>query len=137
MTDITPFLKELLSSPGLSGYEDPAAEIISAKWKPLVHEISRGKTGSLYGLQRGTNPSRNLSVMVASHMDAIGLMVTGISDGFLRLTAVGGVDPRVLPGTLVSLYATGLGESQAIPGVVVLPPLRLLPPTIGSNPVPL
>jgi putative aminopeptidase FrvX len=137
MADITPFLKELLSAPGLSGYEDPVAEIISTKWKPLVHETRRGKTGSLYGLRRGTSQSRNLSVMVAAHMDAIGLMVTGVKDGFLRLTAVGGVDPRVLPGTLVTLYATGPGEPQPIPGVVVQPHLHLLPPSLGTNPVPL
>ena len=137
MTDITPFLKELLTAPGLSGYEDLAAEIISAKWKPLVHAISRGRLGSLHGLRRGTGRSPRPSVMVATHMDAIGLMVTGIVDGFLRFTEVGGVDPRVLPGTLVTVYATGAGGHRPIPGVVVQPPVQLLPPEIGPNPVPL
>jgi len=137
MTDITPFLKDLISAPGLSGYEDPAAEIIAAKWTPLVHQISRGRTGSLHGSLRGTGTSPRPSVMIAAHMDAIGLMVTGIQDGFLRLTNVGGVDPRVLPGTLVTVYGTGSGGSQPIPGVVVQPPVRLLPPEIGLNPVPL
>jgi endoglucanase len=137
MTDITPSLKELLTAPGLSGYEDPATEIISAKWTPLVHEISRGRLGSLHGLRRGTGTSPRPSVMVAAHMDAIGLMVTGIADGFLRLTQVGGVDPRVLPGTLVTVYATGAGGRQPIPGVVVQPHSRLLPPEIGLDPIPL
>jgi endoglucanase len=137
MNPITPFLKELLSAPGLSGYEDPAAEIISAKWKPLVHEISRGKLGSLHGLRRGTGPGPHPTLMVAAHMDAIGLMVTGVADGFMRLTQVGGVDPRVLPGTLITLHTTGSGQRQSIPGVVVLPQGRLLPPEMGLNPVPL
>jgi putative aminopeptidase FrvX len=137
MTDITLFLNELLKAPGLSGYEDPAAEIISSKWTPLVQEISRGKAGSLHGLQRGTNQDRHPSVMVAAHMDIIGLMVTGMTNGFLRLTAVGGVDPRVLPGTLITLYATGSGKPLPIPGVVVQPPANLLNVEIGSNPVPL
>jgi len=137
MTDITPFLKELLTAPGLSGYEDPAAEIISAKWKPLVHEISRGRLGSLHGLQPGVGKSPRPSVLVAAHMDAIGLMITGCTDGFLRLTQVGGVDPRVLPGTLVTVYATGAGGRQPIPGVVVQPQSHLLPPDIGTGPVPL
>ncbi len=137
MNPIIPFLKELLGAPGLSGYEDPAAEIISAKWKPLVHELSRGKLGSLHGLRRGTGPGPHPTVMVATHMDAIGLMVTGVADGFLRLTQVGGVDPRVLPGALVTLHATGSGHSQPVPGVVVLPQGRLLPPEMGLNPVPL
>jgi putative aminopeptidase FrvX len=137
MNPITPFLKELLTAPGLSGYEDPAAEIISAKWKPLVDEISRGKLGSLHGLRRGTGPGPHPALMVATHMDAIGLMVTGIKDGFLRLTQVGGIDPRILPGALVTLHATGSGGQQSIPAVVVLPQVRLLPPEIGLNPVPL
>ena len=137
MTEITPFLTDLLTVPGLSGYEDPAAEIISVKWTPLVHQISRGRLGSLHGLRRGTGTSPRPSVMVAAHMDAIGLMVTGIVDGFLRFTRIGGVDPRVLPGTLVTVYATGAGGHQPIPGVVVQPSVRLLPPDIGLNPVPL
>ena len=137
MTDITPFLIDLLTAPGLSGFEDPAAEIISTKWKPLVHEISRGRLGSLHGLRRGAGKSPRPSVMVAAHMDAIGLMVTGIEDGFLHITQVGGVDPRVLPSTQVTLYATGAGGHLPIPGVIVQPPACLLPPEIGLNPVPL
>jgi putative aminopeptidase FrvX len=137
MNPITLFLKELLAAPGLSGYEDPAAEIICAKWKPLVHVISRGKLGSLHGLRRGTGPGPRPAVMVATHMDAIGFMVTGIADGFLRLSQVGGIDSRVLPGALVTLHATGSGQRQSIPGVIVLPHDHLLPPEMGSNPVPL
>jgi len=136
MTDILPFLKDLLSIPGLSGYEDPAAELISARWAPLVNEVSLGKLGSLHGLRRGTGPSPRHTLMIATHMDAIGLMVTGIVDGFLRLTQVGGVDPRVLPGTLVTVYATRDG-AHSLPGVVAQPPARLLPPAIGLETVPL
>ncbi len=111
MTEILPFLKELISAPGLSGYEDPAANIIADKWRPLVHEISRGTLGSLQGLRRGTGTEPRPSVMIATHMDAIGLMVTGITDGFLHITRVGGVDVRVLPGTPVNVFATGAGAS--------------------------
>jgi putative aminopeptidase FrvX len=137
MTELTPFLKDLLTAPGLSGYEDPAADIISARWTPLVHEVSRGRLGSLHALRRGTGKSPRPSVMVAAHMDAIGLMVTGFADGFLRLTQVGGVDPRVLPGALVTVFATRSGKTQPLPGIVVLPHSRLLPPEVAENPVPL
>jgi putative aminopeptidase FrvX len=137
MTNISPFLKELLTIPGLSGYEDPAADIISAKWKPLVDELSRGKLGSLHGFMHGNGPSPRSSVLVATHMDAIGLMVTGSVNGLLRLTEIGGIDPRVLPGTLVTIHATGANEHRSIPGVVVQPPDQLLPPSLSHNPVPL
>ena len=131
MTEILPFLKDLISAPGLSGYEDPAARIIEEKWRPFVHEISRGKLGSLHGLRHGTGKEPRPSVMVATHMDAIGLMVTGITDGFLHITEVGGVDDRVLPGQPVTVWGR-----QALPGVVVQPPAHLLPEKIGKNPVP-
>jgi tetrahedral aminopeptidase len=133
MPDILPFLKELISAPGLSGYEDPAASVIASKWQPLVHEISRGKLGSLHGLRRGSGSAPRPSVMLATHMDAIGLLVTGISPGgFLRVTSVGGVDARVLPGQVVTVHGR-----QALPAVVAQPSARLLPPEMGENPVPL
>ncbi|MGD0876552.1 MAG: M42 family peptidase [Anaerolineales bacterium] len=135
MTDPIPFLKDLLSAPGLSGYEDPVAKIIEEKWRPLVHEISRGKLGSLHGLRHGTGEPPRPSVMVASHMDAIGLMVTGITEGFLRISEVGGVDARILPGTPVNVFSTGPGATKVLPGLVALPSAPLLPEQERDGPV--
>ncbi len=142
MSDILPFLKELISAPGLSGYEDPAAAIIEKKWRPLVDEISRGKLGSLHGLRRATlrtTGEKSPSIMIATHMDAIGLMVTAVVDGFLRITSVGGVDGRILPGQSVTVHATGPAAAggQTLAGVVASPPLRLLPPDLNDGPLPL
>ncbi len=137
MTELLPFLKDLISAPGLSGYEGPVARIIEDKWRPFVHEISRGKLGSLHGLRRAS-PSLSVgfgptpSIMIATHMDAIGLMVTGIRDGFLRVTQVGDMDARTLPGTLVTIQGR-----ETIPGVVVQPPACILPSEIGEDVVPL
>ena len=137
MPALLPFLKELLSAPGLSGYEDPAAALIERQWKPLVQELQRSRLGSLHGLRLGSGKEPRPSVMVCTHMDAIGLMVTGVLDGFLHVTAVGGVDGRVLPGQLVTVHATGAAEARDLPAVVAQPSARLLPPETGENPVPL
>jgi endoglucanase len=137
MPDLLPFLNDLLSAPGLSGHEEPVARIIEERWKPLVHEISRSNIGSLHGLRRGTGPAPRPSVMISTHMDAIGLMVTGIVDGFLRVTSVGGVDARVLPGQPVTVHATGGGQTALLPAVVAQPSARLLPPEQADGPVPL
>jgi endoglucanase len=59
-------------------------------------------------------------------MDAIGLMVTGVKDGLLRFTQIGGVDPRILPGQMVTVHGR-----RDLPAMVVQPPERLLPP--GSS----
>ena len=135
MTDPIPFLKDLLSAPGLSGYEDPVAKIIADKWRPLLHEISRGKLGSLHGLRHGTGQAPRPSVMVATHMDAIGLMVTGITEGFLRISEVGGVDARILPGTPVNVFSTGTGATKVLPGLVAQPSAPLLPEQERDGPV--
>lgn len=130
MTELLPFIKSLLSAPGLSGHETPVQELIAAEWRPLADEISLSRIGSLHALRRGTGPEPRPRIMLSAHMDAIGMMVTSIVDGLLHFTRIGGVDPRILPGQLVTVYGR-----RALPGVVVQPPARLLPEDIGSNPV--
>jgi putative aminopeptidase FrvX len=135
MTDILPFLKSLISISGLSAYETQVANLIEAKWKPLVDETSRSRLGSLHGLKRGAGKSPRSSVLIAAHMDAIGLMVTQITDGFLHITEIGGIDPRVLPGTPVVVHANGGSKPEDLPGVIVMPPSDLLPEGEGNKTV--
>jgi endoglucanase len=69
--------------------------------------------------------------MIAAHMDAVGLMVARIVDGFLYLVNIGGVDARILPGTPVLVHASEGGEK--LYGVVALPPAGLLPEGKGDG----
>ncbi len=113
-------LKSLISVPGLSGHEKPVRKLLEDAWQPLVDELSVSRLGSLHGLKRGRVGDRSL--LLAAHMDAIGLMVTGVQGEFLRLAEIGGVDARVLPGQLVTVHGR-----EDLPGVVVQPPGYLLP----------
>jgi putative aminopeptidase FrvX len=113
-------LKSLISAPGLSGHEKPVRKLLEDAWQLLVDELSVSRLGSLHGLKRGRVGDRSL--LLAAHMDAIGLMVTGVQGEFLRLAEIGGVDARVLPGQLVTVHGR-----QDLPGVVVQPPGHLLP----------
>lgn len=133
MTDIFPFLKSLISVSGLSAYEAPVARLIEEKWKSLVDEISLSRLGSLHGLKRGKGKSPRPSILFAAHMDAIGLMVTRVSDGFIHVTEIGIIDPRVLPGTPVIVHATGGRELEDLPGVIVMPPANSLPENAGKS----
>jgi endoglucanase len=132
MPNILPFLKTLLSVPGLSGYETPVARLIETEWGPLVDELSLSRLGSVHGFKKGSGPGPRPSIMLAAHMDAIGLMVTQIEDGFLRITPIGGIDPRILPGQPVVVHATGDGQEE-LPGVIAMPHTRLLPPGEGNG----
>jgi tetrahedral aminopeptidase len=128
MTNILPFFKSLLSIPGLSGYEAPVARLIEAEWHPLVDELSLSRLGSVHGFKRGAGENPRPSIMLATHMDAIGMMVTQIEDGFLRITSIGQLDPRILPGQSVIVHS-----KEDLPGVIVMPSSRLLPPGEGNG----
>jgi tetrahedral aminopeptidase len=135
MTAILPFLKSLIAVSGLSGYETPVANLIKEKWSPLLDEISTSRVGSLHGLKRGTGKSPRPSMMIATHMDAIGMRVLKIVDGFLHITNVGGIDVRVLPGAEVIVHASGSNEE--LPAVIAMRPARLLPESVGDKVLPM
>jgi endoglucanase len=132
MTELLPLLKSLITTPGLSGYEAPIREVIEAAWQPITDELSVSPLGSLHGLKNGIASEPRPTILIAAHMDAIGLMVTSIVDGFLKVTEVGGLDARVLPGQLVTVHGR-----QDLPGVIVQPPAHLLPASAREGPVPL
>jgi endoglucanase len=132
MNELLPFLKSLISAPGLSGHETPVRNLIEAAWEPLTDELSASPLGSLHGLKRGRGAEPRPGILLAAHMDAIGLMVSGVVQGFLRFTEVGGLDVRVLPGQLVTVHGR-----EDLPGVIVQPPARLLPADAQNGPVPL
>jgi putative aminopeptidase FrvX len=133
MTEILPFLKSLVSVSGLSAYEGPVARLIEEKWGPLVDEVHVSRLGSLHGLKRGSGKTPRPSILIATHMDAIGLVVQKIVDGFLYFAGIGGVDVRVLPGTPVLVHATGRGKLEELPGVICMPPAKLLSESTAKN----
>ena len=132
MPELLPLLKGLISLPGLSGYESPVCDLLQGAWGPLTDEIQLSRLGSLHALRRGRAAPPRPSLLLAAHMDAIGLMVSGLVEGFLRLARVGGLDARILPGQLVTVHGR-----EALPGVVVPFPPHLLPPDAEDSLPPL
>ncbi len=122
MADIFPFLKSLLALPGLSGHEGAAARFIADQWQTLADEVHMSRLGSVHALKRGIADEPRPSVLLAAHMDTIGLMVSGFQNGFLRLTPIGGVDARILPGQAVIVHATGNHRQEDLPGVLAVLP---------------
>ncbi len=120
----------MVTTSGLSGFEAPIREQISAAWRPLVNEMSVSNLGSLHGLCYGQADQPRPRLLLSAHMDAIGLMVSGITTGFLNFTQIGGVDTRILPGQPVTVHGR-----RDLPAVIAQPPARLLPPESGDNPV--
>lgn len=123
-------LKYLSESHGVSGYEQETAAIIREYFKPLVDEIRTDKLGNLISYKKGTG---KIKVMLAAHMDEIGLMVTKIEKGgFLRFTSVGGVDPRNLIGQEVIVSGR-----EKLTGIVGAKPPHLQAPDEQKKSVPM
>lgn len=121
--DVAILLQRLSEASGVSGYEDQVRDLIAEAMRPYVDELRVGVMGSLVGLKRGTGEEPRRKVMLAGHMDEIGLIVTQIEKGFLRFTEVGGYDDRVLPGQEVLVHA-----SRPLPGIVAARPPHVLSP---------
>ena len=128
--DILPLLKELIQLPGLSGFEGSVRDRIREAWEPLVDKLEFSRLGSLHALKLGSGHDPRPCVLLAAHMDAIGLMVNQVVDGFLRLTAIGGIDARILPGQAVIVHGR-----EDTPGLILQPPAACLPEGKGKEPV--
>jgi len=119
-------LKALSEAVGVSGDEGDVRAVVLDAVREHVDEVRVDTMGNVLAFKRGTGrrntSGRNrLRVMVSAHIDEIGLMVVGHdSDGFLQVRAVGGIDPRLLPGTLFQV------GPQRIPGVCGVKPIHLV-----------
>jgi len=129
--EVIPLLKQLSEANGIAGYEEPVRELLRQTWQPLVDEMREGKLGSLIALKRGAGPEPRPKLMLAAHMDEIGLVVTGIEKGFLRITRVGGTDRRVLLGLEVVVHGR-----RDLPGIVATRPPHVLPKEERKKTVP-
>jgi len=98
-------LKQLVEIHGPSGFEDQVRDLINVEIEPYTDEISVDSLGNLIAVKRGRDDG--LKIMIAAHMDEIGLMVSHISkEGFLRFTNLGGIFPPTLSGNRVQ-FANG------------------------------
>ena len=104
------FLKELTELSGVSGCEYEVRNYIKSKLSEMGCEYYVDKLGNIIAHNKGR---KNKTIMVAAHMDEVGLIVNHIdSDGFIKFSAVGGIDQRVLNSKVVLV-----GEKK-IPGVI-------------------
>lgn len=133
------FLKELVETPSVTGTEVKVASLVRERLGEVADEIDTDVMGSvharLYGLDaieernqadqdQQDHALRAPSVMLAAHMDEIGLMVNYISDeGFLSFRPVGGVDCGLLPGLRMDVHT----ETETLRGVVGRQPIHLVP----------
>lgn len=86
-------IRNLVEGFGPSGFEDNIRKIIRKEIRGCADKVDVDAMGNLVALRRGTQKNRK-TVMVAAHMDEIGVMVSYVEkEGFVRVAALGGVSP--------------------------------------------
>jgi putative aminopeptidase FrvX len=115
-------LKELSPETGPSGREAEVRQRIADYWSSLSDELSIDALGNLIALKKGNGANRR-SVMLATHMDEIAFIVTGIEGEFLRITNLGGTDRRAILGSEVCVHGR-----HKLPGVIGSRPPHILAP---------
>jgi tetrahedral aminopeptidase len=93
-------LQQLTETFGPSGYEDNVRKLVQAEVKPLADEIKVDALGSLIVRKRPSRQTKDTKkIIIAAHMDEIGLMVSHIDEnGFVRFSSIGGVFGKYILG---------------------------------------
>jgi endoglucanase len=106
------FLERLLDAHGPSGFEVRAARVWRSEAERIADQVNVDVSGNSFAT---LNPDGRPRVMLAGHVDEIGLQVTHVdTEGFLFVDEIGGWDPQVLVGQRVRILARG-GD---VPGVI-------------------
>jgi endoglucanase len=116
------FLKNILTNPSPSGFEQPVQKIWREYTGAFCDEVRTDLHGNAIGVVNG---SGNPRVMFAGHCDEIGFLIRYIDDkGFLSFGPIGGFDETIIPGRRVTIH-TAKGP---VPGVIGKAPIHLMKP---------
>lgn len=117
------FLKKLVETPSPSGYEMPAARVFKNYVSPFCRKVETDVMGNTYGILGKKNARPR--VMLAGHMDELGLMITYIDEkGFLYYKTVGGIDPHTVPGSRVRIHT----DNGPVFGILGRPAIHTIEP---------
>lgn len=119
-------IKTLTEMQGTSGAEKDVAAYMRAEMKPFVDEVVIDGLGGVFGVKKSDSPFK---VMLASHMDEVGFMLTEIKDnGLFKVTPLGGWNPYVVSAQRFTLK-TRKGDYPCVSSSV---PPHLLRGTSGT-----
>lgn len=125
-------MKELSLTPGISGFEEKIADIIERELKDSVDSIEKDNMGNIIATKKGEN-KKAPTIMLASHMDEIGLMVRYIDDkGYIKFSKIGGINDQMLMNQTVVIHA----ENGDHVGVIGSKPPHVTKPAERNKVVP-
>lgn len=116
-------IKKLVEAYGPSGYEGQVREIIRAEIEGSADEVRVDALGNLIA-RKGSRSPEGKTIMLAAHMDELGVMVTHVDDkGFIRFATIGGISPltciggrvRFVNGVQGVIYAERQNDREKVP----------------------
>jgi endoglucanase len=117
--DSIDFLHRLLDSPGPSGFEAAPAKV----WRERAGSFAQVRGDVAGNSIAEVNSTGAPTIMLAGHIDEIGVIVTYIDDdGFAYISAIGGWDPQVLVAQRIRF----IGRDGDVFGVVGRKPIHLI-----------
>lgn len=115
------FLKSLLDTPGPSSYEGAAARV----WRTEASAFAAVRADVVGNSFATVEGSGGPTILLAGHIDEIGIIVTWIDDnGFIYFEPIGGWDPQVLVAQRIRF----LGRDGDVIGVIGKKPIHLIKP---------
>jgi putative aminopeptidase FrvX len=94
-------LQRVVNAPGISGHEDAAQGVVADVLRGCCEEVKTDRLGNVIGRKKGKGPK----VVLAAHVDEIGMMVKHVGDdGFIRFQRVGGLFYQCLTSQLVVIH---------------------------------
>jgi tetrahedral aminopeptidase len=122
--DLT-LLDRLTQTFGPSGYEDEIRTVIGEAIAPLADDMRVDALGSLVAIRHASGENAETKrILLAAHMDEIGLMVTHVEEkGFVRFTSIGGIRPinaiggraRFANGVMAPIYVERRDDASKVP----------------------
>lgn len=119
--DYISVLKDISTYPGISGREEKFSKYIKRIFDKYCDETITDNFYNVVGIKKGCSQN-NKKIMIAAHLDEIGMLVTGIEKkGFLKFSNIGGIDSKILLAQEVIVH----GKKDII-GVIGAKPPHLL-----------
>lgn len=118
MTDLFEILKDLMSAPSVSGFEEQRRKRIAEIFKKYCDAVEIDVIGNVIG----TLGSGDRDVMIAGHYDQLGFMIQYVDEkGYAGFSNIGGWDKRIAYGTRVKIWVGDNPEDYVVGTVSVVP----------------
>jgi putative aminopeptidase FrvX len=130
-----PLIQKLVETQGPSGYETQIRAMVRDEVEAYADEIKVDALGNLI-VRKGNGTAEGIKIMLAAHIDEIGVMVTQVdANGFIRFTTLGGVRPHTCIGGRVRFLngSSGVINMEPLDDMTKMPALEQLYIDLGYS----